>query len=141
MNWSIFVIGAIGVAYVWLTQSAMSHLESDNRRLSDDLNTAIGVNKAFEQSLEVLNANYDAGLKALDTLKREKQKEVHYVTTIKEKIKEGQNATCMDAINAIYQRMRELDSSSPTASGSPAPRPNGGDSGAASDELGAEGKK
>ncbi|WP_188347247.1 hypothetical protein, partial [Campylobacter fetus] len=74
---------------------------------TSSLNSAVYANHSYEKTIESLSSDYQKGLEVLANLKQEKQKEVRYVTQIKEKIIHDTNSTCIDAINAIYARLHE----------------------------------
>lgn len=96
------LIALVGV-YV---NNTINNLEKDNEKLSTSLSHAISANESYKLTMEQVQNDYIKGLETLAKLKNEKQKEIRYVTTVKEKIIHDNNSTCIDAINAIYARLQ-----------------------------------
>lgn len=107
MNYIYILFGVLIAFYIYGTQKIISDLRLNNENLSTNLSLAKQANNAYKDSLEELRQDYIKGLETLSAIKNEKEKEVRYVTTIKEKIIRDNNSTCIDAINAIYGRLRE----------------------------------
>lgn len=107
MNY-IYIIFGLLIAFVGVyVNNTINNLEKDNEKLSTSLNIAINANESYKATIEQIQTDYIKGLEVLSAIKNEKEKEVRYVTTIKEKIIRDNNSTCIDAINAIYARLHE----------------------------------
>lgn len=107
MNYIYIILGLLIAFYVYATQKAINTLNIENENLSTNLSLAKQANNAYRDNIEELRQDYIKGLETLSAIKNEKEKEVRYVTTIKEKIIRDNNSTCIDAINAIYARLHE----------------------------------
>ncbi|EAK0835612.1 TPA: hypothetical protein RPW15_000726 [Campylobacter fetus subsp. venerealis] len=107
MNYIYTILGVLTVALLIYFNSVISKLELENTSLKSSLNTATLSNESYEKTLEILSSDYQKGLEVLANLKQEKQKEIRYVTQVKERIIKDNNSTCIDAINAIYARLHE----------------------------------
>ncbi|RAZ49213.1 hypothetical protein [Campylobacter hyointestinalis] len=107
MNY-IYIFLAFLIAFVGVyANNLINRLEKDNEKLTTSLNMAINANESYKATTEQMQQDYIKGLETLSAIKNEKEKEVRYVTTIKEKIIRDNNSTCIDAINAIYARLHE----------------------------------
>lgn len=107
MNYIYAAVGLLIALYIYGTQKAINDLTLENENLNANLSLIKEANNAYKDSLDELRQDYIKGLETLSSLKNEKEKEVRYVTTIKEKIIRDNNSTCIDAINAIYARLHE----------------------------------
>lgn len=107
MNYIYIILGLLIAFYVYATQKAINTLNIENENLSTNLSLVKQANNAYRDNIEELRQDYIKGLETLSAIKNEKEKEVRYVTTIKEKIIRDNNSTCIDAINAIYARLHE----------------------------------
>lgn len=107
MNYIYALLGLLIAFYIYATQKAINTLSVENENLSTKLSLVKQANNAYKDSLDEIRQDYIKGLETLSRLKNEKEKEVRYVTTIKEKIIRDNNSTCIDAINAIYARLHE----------------------------------
>ncbi|OCR85008.1 hypothetical protein CFT13S00388_09540 [Campylobacter fetus subsp. testudinum] len=103
--YTILLLGA-GASLVYFNIQ-LNRLELENTSLNRSLNTAIYANEEYEKMIQTLSDDYAKGLEVLSNARQEKQKEVRYVTQIKERIIHDNNSTCIDAINAIYARMHQ----------------------------------
>lgn len=107
MNYIYMIIACI-IAFVGVyANNLINRLEKDNEKLNTSLNMAINANESYKATVGQMQQDYIKGLEVLSAIKNEKEKEVRYVTTIKEKIIRDNNSTCIDAINAIYARLHE----------------------------------
>ncbi|ANE34349.1 hypothetical protein CHL_1002 [Campylobacter hyointestinalis subsp. lawsonii CCUG 27631] len=107
MNY-IYIFLAFLIAFVGVyANNLINRLEKDNEKLNTSLNMAINANNSYKATIEQMQQDYIKGLETLSAIKNEKEKEVRYVTTIKEKIIRDNNSTCIDAINSIYARLHE----------------------------------
>lgn len=107
MNY-IYIFLAALIAFVGVyVNNTINNLEEENQELNINLSLVKQANNAYRDSLDDIRQDYIKGLETLSSLKNEKEKEVRYVTTVKEKIIHDNNSTCIDAINAIYARLHE----------------------------------
>uniref|UniRef100_UPI001EE3BE25 hypothetical protein n=1 Tax=Campylobacter fetus TaxID=196 RepID=UPI001EE3BE25 len=93
--------------FMYYVQATINQLDHDNTELRTSLSHATQANESYRVTLEQIQNDYAKGLEVLSDMRKEKQKEVRYVTQIKEKIIHDNNSTCIDAINAIYARLHE----------------------------------
>lgn len=107
MNYIYAAVGLLIALYIYGTQKVINDLTLKNENLNANLSLVKEANNAYKDSLDEIRRDYIKGLETLSAIKNEKEKEVRYVTTIKEKIIRDNNSTCIDAINAIYARLRE----------------------------------
>ncbi|WP_162165524.1 hypothetical protein [Campylobacter fetus] len=107
MNYIYTILGVFTVALLIYFNSVISKLEQENTSLKSSLYASTLANESYEKTLETLSSDYQKGLEVLANMRQEKQKEVRYVTQIKERIVRDNNSTCIDAINAVYARLHE----------------------------------
>lgn len=107
MNYIYAAVGLLIALYIYGTQKVINDLTLENENLNQKTTMYLQANNAYKDSLDELRRDYIKGLETLSAIKNEKEKEVRYVTTIKEKIIRDNNSTCIDAINAIYARLHE----------------------------------
>ena len=68
---------------------------------------AINANERWEAEISKLNSEFAKGLETLSELKQERQKEIKYVTKVKDSILQNNNSSCIDAVNSVYARLFE----------------------------------
>ena len=106
MNYLYIAIVTILAFYTYSSQRTIKTLRENNLDLQHKVSLTTASIKEYETSLANLKEQYIKGLETLSSLKNEKEKEVHYVTRVKEKIINGDtNSSCISAINAIYERL------------------------------------
>lgn len=115
MNYINLIATALVLGLLAYFYNANLSLKKEVQELNNIQRQILTANNNFKTSIENLNSSYKKELAILAELKGKKDKEIHYVTTIKERIIKDNNSTCIDAINSIYARLfeqtRNLDSS------------------------------
>ncbi|WP_163225929.1 hypothetical protein [Campylobacter fetus] len=107
MNYIYIILACFIAGFMYYVQATINQLDHDNTELRTSLSHATQANESYRVTLEQIQNDYAKGLEVLSDMRKEKQKEVRYVTQIKEKIIHDNNSTCIDAINAIYARLHE----------------------------------
>lgn len=98
-SFKAFAFVAAGLAFVYLYLSNLS--------LREELGETKTALATANSNLNEIAAQFEVGLKTLNDIKTKKEKEYHYVTTRQTQIIRENNATCLDAINDIFARLRE----------------------------------
>lgn len=97
MIWAYGIMGLILALLWWQNDTLQDELKEQNT-----LNKiAIEVNDRWEAEVSKLNSEFAKGLEALSELKSKKEVERVYVKEVSSK-----TDSCIDAINAVYERLQ-----------------------------------
>lgn len=100
----IFVVGTLGVIF-WSMNSQLERMQESLVKANTDLNTVVSLNKQYENALVNLTKEINGTMSTLSELKTKKEVEHHYVKEVQQKIIVENNTTCVDAVNAIFERL------------------------------------
>lgn len=105
MNYIYIILACLIASFGVYFQATINQLERENVELSTSLQKTIQANETYKVTMEQIQKDYVKGLETLADLSQKKEKEIRYVTTVKERIIHDQNSTCIDAVNAVFARL------------------------------------
>lgn len=104
MGYILYGFLGLMLALLWLQNDTLQ----DELKEQHELNKiAIEANNRWESEVSKLNSEFAKGLETLSELKQERQKEIKYVTKVKESITHNNDSSCIDAVNSVYARLLE----------------------------------
>ncbi|MDL0105223.1 hypothetical protein [Campylobacter vicugnae] len=104
MGYILYGFLGLMLALLWLQNDTLQ----DELKEQHELNKiAIEANNRWESEVSKLNSEFAKGLQTLSELKQERQKEIKYVTKVKESIIHNNDSSCIDAVNSVYARLLE----------------------------------
>lgn len=102
MGYIVYGILALILGLLWWQNGSLQDELKEQHALNK---MAIEANNRWESEVSKLNSEFAKGLETLSELKQERQKEIKYVTKVKESIIQNNNSSCIDAVNSIYARL------------------------------------
>ena len=100
----ILVVGTLGAIF-WSMNSQLERMQDSLVKANTDLNTVVSLNKQYENALVNLTKEINGTMSTLSELKTKREVEHHYVREVQQKIIVENNTTCVDAVNAIFERL------------------------------------
>lgn len=104
MGYILYGFLGLMLALLWLQNDTLQDELKEQHTLNK---IAIEANNRWESEVSKLNSEFAKGLQTLSELKQERQKEVKYVTKVKESIIHNNDSSCIDAVNSVYARLLE----------------------------------
>lgn len=106
MIWGYGIMGLI-VALLWWQNDSLQDELKEQHTINK---MAINANERWEAEISKLNSEFAKGLETLSELKSKKEVERVYV-----KERSSNTNSCIDAINAVYERLWERDNNRTTS--------------------------
>lgn len=104
MGYILYGFLGLMLAILWLQNDTLQDELKEQHTLNK---IAIEANNRWESEVSKLNSEFAKGLQTLSELKQERQKEIKYVTKVKESIIHNNDSSCIDAVNSVYARLLE----------------------------------